>query len=822
MLKNLSLNNGEKILPPLCWQFNIYEKKLKCDPQLAIFLGFTKDNKPGIQHLFNAFNNNQKIELKSLLKQVMVRGEYEIAPVVITNQKQRYLAKLSLHYQGSKAGIIEGRIQFLQQLLNNAEENQLLRILFNNAQTGLIITDTKHKILMVNQQFCQETGYAKNELLGQYCSILRSDRYSDEFYKNLWEYVNSNNFWSGELLIHNKSEGAFAHKVQLQRIKLSDCAHVYTISSSKLDISVELFTEQTFANSQNQHIPDKDEFTKKLSQVHHKLSRNKTITLAAFSVKPLQTTSQETLKWLISQRFNAANSSGHLGLINDGIFAAYWVIDKNADKINLLLHKVLQKLTGGDEIELNLGLTYTINMGISVLAVDASSPQNLLSHSVQTLIANPAKNVSSLFYFDRRLAKRFNKKEILTNLLKKALTSKSIEVYYQPIVELSTMRIHKFEALFRIHLDTELEYDTQELISIAEEYEWIEHIDSMVTKIAVSTLPIIQKHYQCENIEIAINRSLASERMKYSCLEDTLNTLLATNIDLAQVTIELSNSGLFEDMDKQKFWVEKLQENGVKISIDDFATGYSSFSYLNKLPINFIKIDRSFVKGITLDSNEYAMIEMLCKLAHKIGAKVIAGGVENSDELTLLSRAKVDMLQGYFFSKPVSLQNLTKSIPLYYKEFVKHLYQEPQLTARDIMLREFPTIKLDDKIELAKSILANSNSSDLIVTENSKCHGILRAAQVDAALSPYLGTKSEQTRDLATLQKRAHQIMNKEFHSIHFSTPLQQVNDIFAQHHDAVIIVTGDAGVCIGVITISQVLDNISKYGFNCNDDRAP
>lgn len=820
MLNNLSLNNGEKTLPPLCWQFNIYKKELKYDPQLAVFLGYTKDHKLNIHQLVDSFDSYPAIEVKKLLKKVMVYGEYEIPSVIISSPKQRYLAKLSLHYQGSKVGIIEGKIQFSQQLLNNIEESQLLRVLFNNAQTGLIITDINHKILMVNERFCKETGYAKIELLGQDCSILRSDRYGYEFYKNLWTYVDCNYFWSGELLIKGKSNNAFAHKIQLQRIKISDSAHVYTISSNKLDTSVELLRDQVVAYNENLHIPGKKEFTKKLEQVHQKLSRNKTIALAAFNVTSLQTTSKETVKWLISQRFNAANSGGHLGLINDDIFAAYWVIDKNADKINLLLHKTLQELTGGDEIDLNLGLTYTINMGVSVLAIDASSLQHLLSHSVQTLIANPHKNESSLFYFDRRLAKRFNRKEILTNLLKKALTSKTIEVYYQPIIELATMRVHKFEALFRIHLDTELDYDTQELINIAEEYEWIEHIDSMVTKIAVGTLPIIQKHYQSENIEIAINRSLASERIKYSCLEDTLNTLLAADIDLTKVTIELSDSGLFDDMGKQKFWVEKLRENGVKISIDDFATGYSSFSYLNKLPVNFIKIDRSFVTGVTIDSNEYAMIEMLCKLAHKMGAKVIAGGVESSDELTLLSRAKVDMLQGYFFSKPVSLQNLTKSIPLYYKEFTKHLYQEPVLTARDIMLREFMQIKLDDKIELAKSIIANSNSSYLIVTENSKCHGILHSAQVDAALSPYLGTKSEQTRDLATLQKRAHQVMSKEFYSLHFNSPLQDIKEIFAQQHNAVIIVTGDAGVCIGVITISEVLDNINTYGFRCNEDR--
>ena len=127
-------------------------------------------------------------------------------------------------------------------------------------------------------------------------------------------------------------------------------------------------------------------------------------------------------------------------------------------------------------------------MGASVLSVDAKSTQQLLSHSVQILITSPNKNESEINYFDPRLSKRFNKRKTLSKLLYKALKANKIEVYYQPIADIKEMCIVKFEALMRITLDTDISYNTQELIEIAEQYGWVDKIDMAVTKIALQDI----------------------------------------------------------------------------------------------------------------------------------------------------------------------------------------------------------------------------------------------------------------------------------------------------------------------------------------------
>ncbi|WP_413699497.1 EAL domain-containing protein [Psychromonas sp. KJ10-10] len=296
------------------------------------------------------------------------------------------------------------------------------------------------------------------------------------------------------------------------------------------------------------------------------------------------------LKWLLSRRFSESDSSGFIGEISHDIFIGMWVVEKSADQVNNLIQNMLSVLSGGAQ-ENQLDFISIINMGVSVLYVDAKSTQQLVAHSVQTLITSPNKNASTINYFDPRLAKRFNRRKTLSRLLHQALQSDHLEVYYQPIVDIKSMRIVKFEALMRLKLDTDIEYDTQELIEIAEQYGWVDKIDMAVTKIALKDIKKIRQHYLIDDIGITINRSLSNDKISSCCLKDTLTVLSKSDIDLNTVTIELTESALFDNLNQQRVWVEKIRAKGISVALDDFGTGYSSFTYLNKLPVNIVKID---------------------------------------------------------------------------------------------------------------------------------------------------------------------------------------------------------------------------------------
>jgi len=796
-----------KSRPSFNWQFSLKEKRFDCDPLLPSFLGFHQQRKISISQLFSCFDRRQASEITRAFKAVIASQTSFDTFVIINTLEKRSLIKLTINPIKNKKSAVQGELCYLQLLPSIEQENESLKEMFYSAETGRMLATSDHIIIMVNKAFCKETGYQEHELLGKHAHILKSGDYSKEFYKRLWETIDTTKFWRGELLAHTKQKEIYTREVQIQRFEIEHGSHFYFASSINLDVPASLLHSlpQKGDNSHS-HIPKKAKYNAELQQCFEKISSEQTIVVATFKINWLQKISDFTACWLVSQRFQTSKIVGTIGEISQGIYSIYWVDDKNPDKIDTLLRQLLSVFSYGFENG-GFDIFSTVNIGASILSVDGKNPAQLISHSTQTLIANPTREYSSLYYYDRRLAKRFDRHQVLAKLLKQALNNKQVEVYYQPIVEIPSLKIREFEALFRIKLDTELDYNTQELINIAEAYNWIDEVDAMVTKIALNALPELQKHYANDDIAIAINRSLANDRVTHCCLEDTIDILVASGANLKNVTIELTESAIFENFDQQKQWVEALQKHGVKIAIDDFGTGYSSFAYLNNLPVNFIKIDRSFVTDLTLDSNEYAMIEMLCKLARKIGAKVIAEGVETAAEFRLLSRAKVDLLQGYIFSKPLSLTKILSTPATPFPQALSQcIYQKQIASIADIYIKEFKTVEFDDRLSSIKEQLALEGGAYFIVLENKKCRGILYSHDYYATVSPYLDTKSEQNRDLLTLDKRVHQVMEKDVKTLHIDSDIKLAERFFSAHPHSIIVITNNEDECMGIATVQALL----------------
>lgn len=788
------------------WKFNLIDKAFDFDPLLPEFLGFPANKKISLAHLFSSFDGDQTTEVSSAFKNVLATKERFERLALINASEKRFLVKISISLVEGIDSVVEGEVEYLQQFPSTADENALFRKIFINSESGRMMATSDHTIIMANKVFCDELGYQEDELIGKNARILKSGYYAPEFYKKLWDTVNTVKIWRGELLAINKQKEVYAREVKIERFELDDGDHFYFANSVKLDVPSSVLEEHISCEDNASSIPDKIQYIKSLTKSYEKLGTEQSIVVATFNLNWLQKISDFTANWLISQRFQLANHPGKLGTISKGIYSIYWLEDKNPDKIDSLLRQLLKTYSFGFD-DSGFDLFSTISIGVSILGVDAKNPAQLVSHSTQTLIANPTREHSSLYYFDRRLSNRFDKHQVLAKLLREALNEKKVDVSYQPIVAIPSLEIKEFEALFRMSLDTEIEYNTQELINIAESHNWIDEIDEIVTKIALQALPKLQRHYKNKDIAIAVNRSLANDRVSHCCLEDTIDILLASKVNLKNVTIELTESAIFENVDQQKQWVEKLREHGVNIAIDDFGTGYSSFAYLNNLPINFIKIDRSFVTGISVDSNEYAMIEMLCKLAHKIGAKVIAEGVEEIDELTVLSRANVDMLQGYIFSKPMSLTEiLSKPAEPYPQAIAQVLKLSHNPTLRDIYNKKFITVEFDDRLSRIKKELEIQPQNHFIVIEDKKCVGVLYTHDYYSSISPYIGTKGEQKRDILTLGKRVHQVMDKDFYSLNIESDLALAEQIFSLNPYCLIVVTNHQDHCLGIVTIQELM----------------
>lgn len=791
-------------LPSFEWNFDISKQYFQCDNQINSVLGLPKNQNMTLAQLLQKIDVRQIDKVKQALNKAFQEKKPFIKRVILTGNEDRYLADFEIVSSDERS--ISGKVSFILLFPSEKQETELLRSLFSNGSRGYLLAASDHTILMVNETFCTASGYSEGELIGQHASILKSGKYSKEFYTELWRKVDKNKLWVGELFTQSKTNEIYTHEVSLERIDLLDHSHFYFSSTRKKELAtthlISAEQEDKFVSS----VQNKTNYIAELTKAYDELSAGNTIVVATFSIKMFQDIGATNVNWLVSQRFNMLPNKGAIGALNSREFSIFWVESKGVDKVNQMLLKTLSVLTG-ERIEDDFSLVSVVNMGISILDIDAKSPDQLLKNSMQTLNVNPILNKSEVFYFDARLTKRFDNRKTLASLLKKALELGNITVLYQPIVSIPLMRTVGFEALVRFDLNTTIEYNTQTLIEIAEEYNWIDQLDHLVTDIALLDLVTIQKECGRSDLAMSINRSLMNDKVAKCSLEETIAIIESCKVNFGNITIELIESAQFASIDKQKLWVEKLQKMGVKIAIDDFGNGFSSFDYLDSFPVDYIKIARNFITGLMPNSRKYAMIEAMTQLAHKIGAKVVAEGVETEAELLLLSQIHVDEVQGYLFSKPQDLTELLKDKNLPFPKHLKPLLiNEVTSTVRKITQSTFSTIDMDDRLSKAQEKIKLENCDYLVVLENNHYQGILFSADVDAALSPYLYSKAVQKRDTLTLEKRVHQVMKKNLQALHIDSPMVKAEHIFLAFPKAVIILFETEGKCVGVTTIDKLL----------------
>lgn len=236
--------------------------------------------------------------------------------------------------------------------------------------------------------------------------------------------------------------------------------------------------------------------------------------------------------------------------------------------------------------------------------------------------------------------------------LRVALSKNEFRVCYQPIVELATGQIHKAEALIRWQHPTRGLVSPDEFITLAEETMMIIEIGDWVFHQAASQSLRWRETYRAD-LQITINTSPVQYLNEDFSVAEWLDHLHTLGLSGQAIAVEITEGLLMETAANITEKLLMFRDAGIQVSLDDFGTGYSSLSYLKKFDIDYLKIDRSFVKNLEPDSDDLALCEAIIVMAHKLGLKVVAEGIETKEQHSLLSAAGCDYGQGYLFSRPV-------------------------------------------------------------------------------------------------------------------------------------------------------------------------
>lgn len=297
------------------------------------------------------------------------------------------------------------------------------------------------------------------------------------------------------------------------------------------------------------------------------------------------------------------------------------------------------------------------SLGIAIYPDDATTIEDLMKSVDQAMYASKQKGGQCFTYFTARMQQVAQHRMQLSNDLRLAIVQNQLFLEYQPIVELKTGSVYKAEALLRWLHPTRGNISPVEFIPIAEDTRLIQEIGNWVFSEAFKQVMHWRQTLE-SNFQVAVNKS----PIQFHFDEDKAHswlTLVNQHPSSGQAIVVEITEGLLLDASSEVIQrLKAFQEMGMQVALDDFGTGYSSLSYLKKFDIDYLKIDRSFVANLSEGSDDLILCEAIIMMAHRLGMKVIAEGIETVQQKTLLIRAGCDYGQGFLFAKSLAPKDL--------------------------------------------------------------------------------------------------------------------------------------------------------------------
>ncbi|NCP65092.1 MAG: EAL domain-containing protein [Paraglaciecola sp.] len=367
----------------------------------------------------------------------------------------------------------------------------------------------------------------------------------------------------------------------------------------------------------------------------------------------------------LAKRFKAALSSDDLSARIGGTeFALLMPSEQHGKSISTADQQHCRQLAS-ELIHCSLFPFYTesghscdigLNIGVASFPGDADNAEDLMKYADLAMFAAKKQLKSSVQFYSLELKEASRKRIALENALREALKNQEFELYYQPIFDLKNGKIVKAEALIRWHHPTAGLISPEEFVPLAEQTGLIIPIGKWMIAQACRCLAELQKLDIHFKLAINLSPRQINDRQLLDYIRDTV---VKSQIELTQLELELTEGVLIDNFTKVQFLLEEVRKLGISVAIDDFGTGYSSLTYLQRLPIDHLKIDRSYVKELHQSDNDKALVLAVIAMAHSLKMDVIAEGVETQAQKDFLQLNDVETAQGFLLSRPIPFNQLS-------------------------------------------------------------------------------------------------------------------------------------------------------------------
>lgn len=547
----------------------------------------------------------------------------------------------------------------LARLQSGQQRLQLINKVFATTTEAIVITDSDNNIVKVNQAFIDLSGYNRSEMMGENPRVLKSQRHNEAFYQQMWQQIVDLGHWEGEVWDTRKNGEEYPKWLIIDTLTNRAGEVEYYIGVS-VDLSKIKQAEQRLHYlAYFDHLtglPNRVSFCESLEQRLQQIDQNieemslAVIILDVDSFKqvneahgPEQT---DRLLQLLAQRLSHC-------VFEDVVLARL-----GGDEFALLIDseqcdRQLQMLSDCMQAPFPLDLqqiTLSASIGIALAPEHGRSVAELIKNADVAMYSIKDVNITCHKYFHPQMNAFLIERLELAEMLRDALAKQEFELYYQPKIDLRDGTIIGAEALLRWHSPNGMT-PPDKFIPIAEDIGLIIPIGEWVLREACRQM----SEWRCVNADLHVAVNVSPLQFELDYLPQLVAQMLQqTGLPAQALELEITEETTINNIDKTVEILQAMHDLGVELSMDDFGTGYSSLSYLTRLPVDILKIDRSFMQGIPASQNSTNVVLAILSLARSLNLKVTAEGAETQEHITFLRENNCDYVQGYFCSRPLT------------------------------------------------------------------------------------------------------------------------------------------------------------------------
>ncbi|OMH38040.1 EAL domain-containing protein [Motiliproteus sp. MSK22-1] len=576
----------------------------------------------------------------------------------------------------------------LQEIEEHKKAQEALKLnyqVIRSTSEAVVVTDANNVIVEVNDAYTKITGYSREEIIGATPSRLQSGRHNKEFYAQMWSQLLREGCWKGEIWDRRKGGEIFPKWLTINIVKndVGEISHYVGVFSDISDLKQQEAELEKLAHFDPlTQLPNRLLFKERVEQKLLRAARNGDKVALMFldldhfkhindslgheagdlllieiskrletQIRDIDTLSRQTTEQDISLSRTVARQGGDEFTIALGDLHSLSGLVDVIERMQALLQKPVH--IKGHDISVNTSI------GIAVYPQDGLSYEELTRHADAAMYRSKEAGRGNFLFFTEQMNVEAHKRLKLETEMRKSLSNNHFQLFYQPKLESGQQNVMGMEALVRWQHPEQGLIPPTDFIGIAEDTGLIIPLGEWILHTACLNCATWNQQQNTE-LQVAVNIS-AKQFNDPKFVSKVTAALQNANLPAHCLELEITERVFIRNINDSITIVNQLRDLGIKIAMDDFGTGYSSLSYLRQLPIDTLKIDRSFIVQLNRQDSaaDRAIIKAIIQLGWNLKMKIVAEGIETSAHDELLKSLKCDMLQGYFYSKPLAGEHFT-------------------------------------------------------------------------------------------------------------------------------------------------------------------